>query len=335
MTDDLARYAAAAAAALHDEARAALRARLRRLGRRATPGEALDAARRTLAEHLGPLADLLADATLAAWLAGAAAAAAGLPADPSAGPSAGPSADPSADVTSLPPPGAGPGGGPLAWDWDGSPAWLPLIEAAAADLRGRGLVTRDDWLRLSDEARGRAFTAAGLATEEALGAVRDALADAVAAGGGLRDFEDAVTDALGTSALGPGRLENVFRTDTARAYSRGLDEVLDHPAVADQFPFEETVPVRDSRLTELCDVASRSGIEGTGIYLRDDPEWRRLRPPRHWQCRCTRVPHTVESAAARGLRYARLWLRLGRQPLPAPHVPRVPVELPPGWHAGG
>ena len=91
------------------------------------------------------------------------------------------------------------------------------------------------------------------------------------------------------------------------------------------------MPIRDARLTELCAIVSRSGLQRTGIYRADDPEWRRLRPPRHYNCRCGLVPLSVEDAAARGIREAKRWLADGFLAQPPAWVPHVPVELPPGW----
>jgi uncharacterized protein with gpF-like domain len=215
--------------------------------------------------------------------------------------------------------------------WDGLDSWLPLIRAAVDNLKSRKLLRKEAYEEQSAEVKQKAFTVANVRTEEAIGKVRDAVVDAVEKGQTLRDFTATVKEALETSPIGPGQMENVFRTNIAQAYSKGMDHVLDHPIVAEQFPYEETLPIRDSRLTELCAIVSRSGLDGTGIYRRDDPSWVRLKPPRHFQCRCGRRALSVEQAAQRGIKEAQAWLKSGTPPGIPEWVPPPPVELPKGW----
>lgn len=110
-----------------------------------------------------------------------------------------------------------------------------------------------------------------------------------------------------------------------------MDAVLSHPLVAPAFPYEATEPIRDARLSELCEVVSRSGIGGSNVFRGDDPVWLEYKPPRHYNCRCGRVPLTLEMAAARGVREAQRWLETGEPPARPAWVRRPAVELPPGW----
>lgn len=230
---------------------------------------------------------------------------------------------------------------PSVEDWTGSAAGdddirLPIIDEAVAALRRRRLLTRDEFDRLDAGARGEAFTVAGELGEHAIAAVRDALADAVEAGDDQRAFARRVEDVLGEGTfLSPGHMETVFRTNVQAALSEGLDRVLSTPLVNEAFPFIETVPIRDARLTPLCDAAARSGLDGTAVYARSDPTWRALRPPRHWNCRCGQNPLTVEQAAARGVTAARQWLESGKPPAGLPTVPMPAVAPAEGWAPAG
>lgn len=291
----------------------------------ASPAEMQAEALQVMLRFVDPLAGLLADAGLAGWYRGAGEVAGLLsPGDSSA-------SERRADQSVLNPVGNESGSpprmppGPALQDWDGSPAWLPIISGAVEDLRSRQLVTRPEFDALDDWARTRSFTVADLHTQEALGAVRDAIADAVEQGTGQRQFTQRVTEALGRSALGPGRLENVFRTNVAAAYTAGMDRIAEHPIVQEQFPYEEVMPVRDSRLTSLCDTISRSGINGTAVYRRDDPVYQKYRSPRHYQDRCGRRLLSVRDAAAKGIKEAEEWLRTDSPPatrawVPEPHL---------------
>lgn len=105
----------------------------------------------------------------------------------------------------------------------------------------------------------------------------------------------------------------------------------DHTHLLGVFPYAETIPIRDARLSELCATAAKSGINGTAVYRRDDPVWREYQPPRHPNCRCGRMILTVHMAASRGIKEAEEWLRTGEAPSSPAWVTRPPVELPKGW----
>lgn len=258
------------------------------------------------------MADVLADATLAAYVRGAGRVAGEIPHERSP-----------AVVGSTPPDPA---------PWPGMKTWLPVVDEAARSLADKQIVL--DLGSLAGKAREQAFSVASLNTEDAIGKVRDALVEAVEAGHDFDVFADHVGEAIGTSALGVGQLQNVYRTGMAQAYASGQEAIYSHPVVKDLFPYVETMPVRDSRLTDLCAVISKSGLQGTGIFLASDPTWIRFRPPRHWQCRCGTRRLTVAQAAARGIRHAQEWLHTGVEP-PPEYVPYPDVELPKGWVSSG
>ena len=59
----------------------------------------------------------------------------------------------------------------------------------------------------------------------------------------------------------------------------------------------------------------RGGLQGTGVYSVDDPQWQAFGiPPAHPACRCIPVFLTLASAAARGIRVAQRWLETGVRP---------------------
>ena len=104
-----------------------------------------------------------------------------------------------------------------------------------------------------------------------------------------------------------------------------------HPLVANAFPYVETLPIRDDRLTKLCRIIAQSGLNGTGVFRADDPMWKKFKPPRYPGCRCGTVYLTFEMAAKRGVREAQEWLESGEAPTQPEWVPHPPVVLPPGW----
>ena len=299
LADRLAKRSLTASAALHDELLLTLRRGLGKLPAAAPQSDLFDVVIRVLSSFANPLAKLLGDANLAAWLVGAGEAAGGLP--PSW------------------PPGLETGG----FDWDGSRLWLPLVHAAVADLKRRDLVTKEQWEELSDEARADAFTVANLETTQAVGQVRDALAEATAEGTGFPAWRKAVEQAVGEGRLGMGHMELIFRVGTGKAVANGKEEIGRLPVVLDVFPYRQRQPITDTRLTELCEVLARSGIQGTAIYRAADPVWRRTRPLSHWQCRCNTRLMTTAEAAEKGLSSAQQWIRTGEDPLDFVPMPRI------------
>lgn len=264
------------------------------------------------------MARVMSDTLLASWLTGANGVAekAELPLLTPWGQS--PPFEP--DVRSLLPP-----------DPDEPLIYYPIIDTAARDLFERQVMTRADFDQLDSDAKRAAFTIARISSLDAIEKIQQALAADVASGGTLAEFRRTVDDALGESALAPGHVETIYRTNIAQAYAAGQVEVLTHPLVADEFPYVAYHAVHDDR-TDPNHMAMESlGIQGTNIYRRDDPIWEKFYPPSRWNCRCDVIPLTLEDAAAAGIHEAREWLRTGIPPSSPTWVKPPPFEPPPGW----
>jgi len=205
---------------------------------------------------------------------------------------------------------------------------LPLVEHAVAHLRTRKLVRHEDLKEMAVESRLGALKVAGLVRKEAMGTLQDVLAKQVEEGPTLRGFKKEVREELGDDVfLSPRHMETTFRDAVQAAYSGGMDRLLADPLVGDAFPYEETLPINDSRLSTLCAVVSRSGIGGSAIFRRNDPTWVRLVPPRHPNCRCGRNPLTLRMAAREGIAEAEEWLRTGKPPADPAWVPMPEISL--------
>lgn len=118
----------------------------------------------------------------------------------------------------------------------------------------------------------------------------------------------------------------------SQAYSTGLIEVLNHPLVADEFPYLAYHAVHDSRVRPEHLALERHGLNGTNIYRRDDPIWERFTPPWDYQCRCAIIPMTIEDAARAGVHEAQEWLRTGLPPSTPEWVTPPPFSPPEGWN---
>lgn len=207
---------------------------------------------------------------------------------------------------------------------------LPQVERAARYLQTRLAYTPEEFAQLDDDARSVAFTIAKAQTLDAVEHVQRALQEDIEQGGTLKQFTTAVREALDASALADHQVETLYRTHTARAYSAGQIEVLDHPLVADEFPFVLYDHTHDARVRPEHAYLGTHGLDGTGVYWRDDPTIRKFYPPCGWNCRCVAIPLSVEDAAARGVRDAVEWLRTGVEPRHQ-WVAKPPFDLPKGW----
>lgn len=184
------------------------------------------------------------------------------------------------------------------------PQVLPLVQRAVESLRSRNLVTPERFSQLSEEARSRALVVAGIVREQALAKLQ-LLLEEQAATPSLASFKRRLQETGLIDSITGQHVETAFRDAVQTAYSDGMDRLLEDPLVGDALPFAETLPIRDSRLSKVCEWASRCGINGTAIYLRADPSWQLVRSPRHIGCRCGTNFLTREMAASRGITGAR------------------------------
>ncbi|HYH63939.1 MAG TPA: phage minor head protein [Urbifossiella sp.] len=211
------------------------------------------------------------------------------------------------------------------------PVRFPQVERAAEFVRSRLATTPAEFARLDADAQRAAFTVAQAVTLDAVERVREAVADDVARGGTPKEFAAAVREAIGASALADAQIEAMYRTHTARAYSAGQQDVLDHPLVTDEFPYLEYSATHDGRVRAEHLAMEQLGLDGTAVYRRDDPVWQRFYPPWGWQCRCIVIPLSVEDAAAKGVREAMKWLATGVPPASPSWVRPPPFDIPKGW----
>lgn len=282
--------------------------------------------RRVLAVHEPMLARTMTDSLLAAWLSGGKEAARRLP-EPTLTfgyPSEAKKEPP------LPP------AIEEAAEGEGEPlVRYPIIEEAANDLRRKQVYRAADFKLLSQEAQRSGFTVARVSSLDALEKIQDALVQDIQQGGTLRQFAERVDEIVDGSPLSDWHVENIYRTNIAKAYSAGLIDVLKSPYVSDEHPYLLYSATHDSRVRPEHLLMETLGLNGTAVYRRDDPSINRLIPPWAWSCRCVIIPLSIEQAAAYGVREAQEWLRTGVPPVHPEFVPTIPFNPPPGFVTAG
>lgn len=213
---------------------------------------------------------------------------------------------------------------------------FPKIEAAARTLRSRGALTRDQWDAADQQFRDQAFTVAGDLEARTVERIRDALAEQVDSGASLSEFIDRLKTDFGTSPIGGGHLETVYRTNVQSAFRDGRETIMRDPIVDELFPYQKYVPIHDDRVRHEHKQLGDLGLNGTGIYRRDDPFWDFFTPPWGFNCRCGVSPMTKEKAAAQGVREAQEWVRTGIPPeQPEWRIDAIPFPSVPGFGSRG
>lgn len=162
-------------------------------------------------------------------------------------------------------------------------AELPFEEAVLF-LKKKNVLPPDQYYKLSDKARFRAFTVSRLSDADMMERVKTLLSENLESGGGLKEFlektDTEILDGLGLAGNGGGWYwENVYRTNVQTAYNAG--RALGFEAVK---PVAlELVGIGDMRQTEIC----RSLTQPPVRKMYDDPFWKTHWPPFHFGCRTT------------------------------------------------
>ena len=203
--------------------------------------------------------------------------------------------------------------------------WEDLVHPAVISLQKTGVVLPESWQQQIEETKTRSKATAEERIAQATTKVREAVMESVEEGTTYRTFLQKIEDALGESAVSPNSVDMFYRDTMARAYHDGQEMVAENPVVAERFPYRRRVPIKDVRLTELCETLAKSGINGTGIYLADDPVWLETRPQSHHRCRCGIVLLSEQDAVRYGV--------LNGSYVDYPQFPPG-VSMPDGWYGG-
>jgi SPP1 gp7 family putative phage head morphogenesis protein len=180
--------------------------------------------------------------------------------------------------------------------WRVSPQPL-RFEEAVAWFRQKVILSEAEFRQLTEEARRRAFTVAGMAQTEVLAALWESLAQALEHGTPYEEWRRSVLPRLEAAWLGESshRLKIIFQTNILSAYAAGRYHQLSDPDVLRGRPFWMFDAVLDSRTSEGC-----RGLNGL-VLPATHPFWDRNYPPRHYGCRSGVRSLTRADAERRGV----------------------------------
>jgi hypothetical protein len=210
---------------------------------------------------------------------------------------------------------------------------FPALDKATNKIHAIRIIPHSEYMRLPPDERRDLFTVPGIENIDTLDKVRRILGDCFEKGIDLGAFERKLRREFGRSlALSSHCIEKVFRGYVNRALTDGLIETVEHPLITSGFPYLSFDAIRDNRTPATHLALEHFGINGTNVYRRDDPFWRRFLPPLTDLCRCSVVVTSIDQAAERGVKEAQEWLRTGEPParpewVKSPHVdPRLELE---------
>lgn len=155
-------------------------------------------------------------------------------------------------------------------------------------------MSKEQYYQLSEDARVRAFTVAGVAKMELLETIKDEINRAIERGETFEDFRKSLNEkvkAKGWKGPTAYQLDNIFRTNVQTAYSVGRYKQMTDPDVIQSRPYwmYDAVDDRATRPTHRA-------MDGL-VYPATHPFWNTWYPPNGFRCRCS-----VQSLSERELR---------------------------------
>lgn len=204
------------------------------------------------------------------------------------------------------------------------PNWVKLVTLKPNEaydfFTSKRLTTSFRWTDVWAEEHNTAFTVAGMLKEDLLKTVQEKLAEAIANGTSLHDFEKALTPKLIESGwwgkqeitdpstgetrvadLGsPTRLKLIYEMNVRSAYAAGRWQQAQ--ATKEAFPFMLMLTMRDERVR-----ADHRELEGLVVPI-DHPFLNVYYTPLGWRCRCMWVPvdeDLITEYAAAGIKIKR------------------------------
>lgn len=156
--------------------------------------------------------------------------------------------------------------------------------------KARGVVLPDEFYgQVSDEAKGKAFTASGLSALTQIQSTMDSLTAALESGETFADWQARASGEL--AGLPDGRLETIFRNFTQQAYNAGRWKQFENNKA--NRPYLMFSAIDDARTTAIC--RQRNGT----IKPIGDPFWTRNSPQLHHRCRSMLISLSEAQAKAR------------------------------------
>lgn len=169
----------------------------------------------------------------------------------------------------------------------------PVIDNAISWLRGQRILTPKQIEGLRTEVADQTAEGVALWADSLDKQLADAIVKSQLSGETTLPWQDRVQQII---TVADNQAEAIARTYTHRAYHAGLEEVLQDPYVADEFPYVLYESTSDGR-TRPSHRAMGGKVAKRGSALHAEME----ALVNEWNCRCTIIPLSEDEAKERGV----------------------------------
>ncbi|WP_018752664.1 phage minor head protein [Paenibacillus sanguinis] len=156
----------------------------------------------------------------------------------------------------------------------------------------------EEFYKLADEYRYKAFTVSGYSKITVLKRFQDELLNAIDEGQTMQQFRSNMNDFLqrrGYEGITNFQADNIYRTNIQTAYQVGHYKQMTDPTVLRLRPYWQYDAVNDSRTRP-----SHLAMDGK-VFRADDPIWDTWYPPNGFRCRCGVTTLSERQVRERGL----------------------------------
>lgn len=174
-----------------------------------------------------------------------------------------------------------------------------VFQDAVRFLKNKRPLPAEEYKRLAEAAKVKAFTVSGYTSAEVLQEFLNALEQAIEEGKTKEQFQKRMDSFLkdkGYEGLNPWKSDTIFRTNIQTAFQSGHYKSMTEPETLRMRPYWQYQTAGDGEVRE-----THAAMEGK-VYRADDPIWDLWYPPNGFKCRCTVVSLTESQVERRGLR---------------------------------
>lgn len=173
-----------------------------------------------------------------------------------------------------------------------------VFKAAVEFLKKKKSVSKEEFLKMDEASRAKAFMVSGYTKAEVLDSFLQALTEAVELGSTKEEFQkkmDTFLEENGYEGVNPFKADVIFRTNLQTAYNAGHYKSMTDDTVMKLRPFWQYRTAADGNVRE-----EHAQMHGK-VYRADDPIWDVWYPPNGFRCRCSVVSLSERQVKERGL----------------------------------
>lgn len=173
-----------------------------------------------------------------------------------------------------------------------------MFKAAVEFLKKKKSVSKEEFLKMDEASRAKAFMVSGYTKAEVLDSFLQALTEAVELGSTKEEFQkkmDTFLEENGYEGVNPFKADVIFRTNLQTAYNAGHYKSMTDDTVMKLRPFWQYRTAADGNVRE-----EHAQMHGK-VYRADDPIWDVWYPPNGFRCRCSVVSLSERQVKERGL----------------------------------